>query len=368
MQSLSSFLRRWGGAAMLAGVLAALSVSVSVQASANGLPVGAVKLRVVGGLASVSQFTRLEEPFWTRELPRLSQGRFSADIVAFDRADIPGMQMLQLLQLGVVPFGTMLMSHVAAQYPQYAAPDLAGLNPDMASLRTTLGAFRPYLEKSLREQHGIEPLAIYIYPAQVLFCKQPIRGLADLRGQRVRVSSSSQGDFVLALGGVPVRTDFARIMESIRSDALDCAITGASSGNTLGLHTATSHLHTMPVTWGMAIFGANSAAWQALPPELQALLRTELPKLEARVWQEAQRETVMGLHCNRGAPSCVGAAPGRMALVPMSEQDERLRDEIFRTTVLPRWLQRCGAVCAPLWRDTIGAARGIALPAAAVVP
>lgn len=351
---------------MLAGVLAA--VSVSVQASANGLPVGAVKLRVVGGLANVSQFTQLEEPFWTQELARLSQGRFTADIVAFDRADIPGMQMLQLLQLGVVPFGTMLMGHVAAQYPQYAAPDLAGLNPDIASLRTTLGAFRPYLEKSLREQHGIEPLAIYIYPAQVLFCKKPLNGLADLTGRRIRVSSASQGDFVVALGGVPVRTDFGRLMAALNSGALDCAITGAASGNTIGLHTATSHLHTMSLTWGMAIFGANRAAWNALPPDLQALLRTELPRLEARVWQLAERETVMGVHCSQGAPTCAGGALGRMAVVPTSAQDERLRDEIFRATVLPRWLQRCGAVCAPLWRDTIGAARGIALPAAAAVP
>lgn len=339
-----------------------------LQPVSAALPVGSVKLRVVGGLANVSQFTRFEEPFWTRELPRLSQGRFSADIVAFDRADIPGMQMLQLLQLGVVPFGTMLMGHVAAQYPQYAAPDLAGLNPDIASLRTTLGAFRPYLEKSLREQHGIEPLAIYIYPAQVLFCKKPLRGLADLTGRHIRVSSASQGDFVVALGGVPVRTDFGRLMAALNSGALDCAITGAASGNTVGLHTATSHLHTMPVTWGMAIFGANRATWNALPPDLQALLRTELPRLEVRIWAEAERETVMGVLCNRGAPSCVGGALGQMAVVPMSVQDERLRDEIFRATVLPRWLQRCGAVCALLWRDTIGAARGIALPAAAVVP
>ena len=53
-----------------------------------------------------------------------------------------------------------------------------------------------------------------------------------------------------------------------------------------------------------------------------------------------------------------------MVVVPVSAQDERLRDEIFRSAVLPRWLQRCGAECAPLWRSTIGAARSIALPLA----
>ena len=59
--------------------------------------------------------------------------------------------MLRLLQFGAVPFGTALMSSFSAQYPEYTAPDLAGLNPDIATLRATLAAFRPYLEKALRD-------------------------------------------------------------------------------------------------------------------------------------------------------------------------------------------------------------------------
>jgi hypothetical protein len=35
--------------------------------------------------------------------------------------------------------------------PVMGAPDLAGLNPDMASLRRTIDAFRPFLARLLRE-------------------------------------------------------------------------------------------------------------------------------------------------------------------------------------------------------------------------
>ncbi len=340
------------------------SVPAAALTDAAAKSAATVKLRVVGGVGNVSQFTQLEAPFWTQELPRLSQGRLSAEIVAFDRAGIPGMQMLQLLQLGVVPFGTMLMSQVATQYPQYAAPDLAGLNPDMAHLRSSLSAFRPYLEKSLREEHGIETLAIYIYPAQVLFCKNAFTGLVDLARRRTRVSSSSQADFVSALGGLPVRIGFTQMAEALQMGTLDCAITGAASGNALGLQFLTNYLYTMPLNWGLAIFGANSAAWKALPPELKALLRSQLPRLEGRIWQSAERETAMGVICSSGAPACTDAKRGRMVVVPISAQDARLRDEIFRSTVLPRWLLRCNADCDVLWRNTIGPVRGIALPAA----
>jgi len=272
--------------------------------------------------------------------------------------------MLHLLQLGVVPFGTALMSSLSAQYLQYTAPDLAGLNPDVASLKTSVAAFRPYLEKTLRERHGIEVLAIYTYPAQVVFCKKPLHALGDLAGRRVRVSSVGQADFVGALGAVPVSTAFADMVVSLNNGNVECAITGSMSGNTVGLQAMTSHLYTMPVNWGLAIFGANRAAWEALPADLRTLLRQELPRLEASIWAESERETADGFACNSGASSCMLGRKGNMVLVPVSVQDEHRRLEIFTSAVLPRWLKRCGARCSEMWSQTIGRARNIALPTA----
>ncbi|MFZ1608448.1 TRAP transporter substrate-binding protein [Candidatus Aalborgicola defluviihabitans] len=344
--------------------LAALCCSLWVVAASAQTPLAPApyKLRVVGGLAGVSQFTRWEEPFWSRELLRLSGGRFSADIVPFDRAGVPGVEMLSLLQLGVVPFGTTLMSALSAQYPQYTAPDLAGLNPDIASLRQSLSVFRPYLEKALRDQHGVEMLAVYTYPAQVLFCKKPLASLADLAGRRIRVSSVGQADFIGALGAVPVNTAFGELVSNLQSGNVECAITGTMSGNSLGLPAMTNYVYAMPLTWGLAVFGANRAAWEALPPELRALLRKELPKLEASIWEEAARDTAEGFACNSGASDCKVGQKGRMVVVPVSAQDERRRQEVFKTTVLPRWLKRCGGRCDDIWNQTIGLARHIATP------
>ena len=65
----------------------------------------------------------------------------------------------------------------------------AVLNPtDLASLRRNVDAYRPQLARLLRERHGVELLALYIYPAQVLFCRQPFRDLGDLSGRRVRTA------------------------------------------------------------------------------------------------------------------------------------------------------------------------------------
>ncbi|WP_413889504.1 hypothetical protein [Candidatus Aalborgicola defluviihabitans] len=123
----------------------------------------------------------------------------------------------------------------------------------------------------------------------------------------------------------------------------------------------TNYVYAMPLTRGPAVFGANRAAREALPPELRALLRKELPKLEASIWEEAARDTAEGFACNSGASDCKVGQKGRMVVVPVLAQDER-RQKSSKPRFCPRWLKRCGGRCDDIWNQTIGLARHIATP------
>jgi TRAP-type C4-dicarboxylate transport system substrate-binding protein len=317
------------------------------------------RLRIVGGLGQLNQYTLHERPFWTDALPRLTQGRARAEIVPFDEAGLRGSEMLQLMQVGAIGFGTALLPLVAAQDPALGAPDLAGLNPDMAALRRHFAAFRPHLERRLRERWGIEPLAVYVYPAQVTFCARPFASLADLAGRRIRSSNAAQSDLIEALGAVPVQTSFADIVPSLRRGDIECAITGTMSGNTIGLHEVTTHVHTISANWGLAVFAANAATWNALSPALRDTLRAELPKLETAIWRDAERETGEGLACNSGAASCQSGRKGRMVIVPETPADTKRWRDIFVNTVLPRWVRRCGTSCADVWNEALAPVTGV---------
>ena len=317
------------------------------------------RLRIFGGLAKLNQYTRHEQPFWRDALPRLSGGRARAEIVAYDEAGLRGGEMLRLIQVGAVPMGTALLPLVAAQDPTLGAPDLAGLNPDIGALRRHIAAFRPYLERRLRERWGIEAFAVYVYPAQVTFCTRPFSGLADLAGRRIRSSNTAQSDLIEALGATPVQTAFGEIVPKLRNGDIECAITGTMSGNTIGLHEVTTHVHTMAANWGLAVFGANAAVWASLSPELRDVLRRELPRLERAIWDDAEHETGEGLDCNRGASACVDGRKGHMTVVPETTDDARRWREIFVSTVLPRWVRRCGVACAEVWNETLAPVTGI---------
>ena len=126
-------IRRLVRSAFNVGILvAALAATPSRAADAP------IRLEVVGGLAAVSQYTKFEAPFWTRDVSQLTQGRVQAEIHPFDQSGLPAEEMLQLMRLGVVPFGTALLNAVSGDEPELNAVDLPLLNPDMASLRNTV--------------------------------------------------------------------------------------------------------------------------------------------------------------------------------------------------------------------------------------
>jgi TRAP-type C4-dicarboxylate transport system substrate-binding protein len=341
-------------------VLAMASPQAAPAAAAlEAAAIPATRLRIVGGLGSLNQYTRLEEPFWRFALPALTAGRVQADIAPYDRAGIRGQDMLRLLQQGVVSFGTAPLNLAGAEDALLVAADLPGLNPDIATLHRSVAAFRPTLAAQLRERHGLELLAVYAYPAQVVFCKQPFATLADLRGRRVRVAGTALADVAESLGAVPVLMPLAETVPQMRAGMLDCAITGAMSGNTLGLHEITSHPHPLALSWGLSLFAANGAAWSALSPDLRRLLKQRLPQLERDIWAAADRETTEGAACNIGAPACQTGRAGQMRPVPPHSADRARLHELLGQTTLPRWLARCGAGCAEVWNSTLAGPAGI---------
>jgi TRAP-type C4-dicarboxylate transport system substrate-binding protein len=267
--------------------------------------------------------------------------------------------MLSLMRLGVVSFGTALLAVVSTEEPEFNAIDLPAVNPDIAALRRSVAAFRGHLTETLRDRYDVELLGVYVYPAQVVFCRRPFSRLADLSGRRIRTSSVGQSEMFAALGATPVVIPFAEIVSAIRSGVVECAVTGTLSGNDIGLHEVTTHVHSMAITWGLSIFGANLGTWNALPEWARDTIRTEVAKLEADIWDAADRETGEGLACNAGQPSCRNGRRGNMVIVPVSETDEQRRRQLLTDSILPGWVRRCGTECVDAWNKTLAPVLGI---------
>ena len=330
--------------------------SAGSQAAAQS---GAIEIDVIGGLAGVSQYDRFEEPFWSVTVPVITGGRVRAHIVPSERSGVRGQDVLQLLRLGVVSFGNVLLALAASEEPELNGIDLPLLNPDIGTLRQTVEMWRPRLTALLEERYGVKLLAIYTYPAQVMFCREAFSGLSDLAGRRVRTSSVGQSELVAALGGVPVVIPFSEIVPAMRRGVVQCAITGSKSGNSIGLHEVSTHVSRLGISWGVSIFAANLAYWEALPEEVRQQLVSGIERLQKDIWAASDQETREGFNCNAGLAACVGGRPGNMTIVDENAQDSVRRIRLLTDTVVRNWVKRCGTECERSWNTLMLAATGI---------
>jgi TRAP-type C4-dicarboxylate transport system substrate-binding protein len=316
-------------------------------------------LKVVGGWHFLSQYKDFEEPFWRRRIPQTSHGRVTAEISAFDELGLKGTEIIRLMSLGLIDFGTSVLAYGAEADIEGEGVDLAGLSPTADIARIVSAAYLPVLDRFFQKRHKIKILALYPYPAQVVYCRDELKGLADLKGRKVRVGTRPIAEFVEALGGIAVNIPFGDVYAKMKQGAADCLVTGTLPGNAAKLYEVTSYIYPLSLGWSTAMQGVSLAAWNRLNPKVQDFLVTQIAELNRDIWGRTELETRDGLACNTSEGECRFGTEAHMQRVAVSEADHTLLQRVLRDVVLKRWAQRCGAECTAEWNSTVGAAVGL---------
>jgi TRAP-type C4-dicarboxylate transport system substrate-binding protein len=315
-----------------------------------------VTARVLGGWNFLVQYTEHEQPFWTTQVGPLTQGQVEASITSISTLGLRGSEVIRLLKLGEYDFGNTVLAYGSTADAIMEGPDLAGLNTDIATAKKTTQAFLPVLNEHFKTKHGIRVLGLWPYPVQIVFCKTPIKSIAELKGRQVRVGTRPIAELIEALGGVAVNIPFGDAYERIKSGSLDCAVTGSLPGNHAKLHEITQYLYPLPLGWSMAMYAVNEDYWSRLPPATRQNLEQGLQKLLNDLWDTAERDSSEGIRCNTGQVPCTRGTSGKMQEVMVSEKDRLLIKNLLQQVIFPRWADRCGSECAQAWQKTIGKA------------
>ncbi len=337
----------------------AVAVAAMLPAAVPAQTLPKTHLRVVGSISNLPQYKDYEVPFWTKTVPERSGGAITTEIKGFNEMGLKGPEVLRLMGQGVVEIGATVISYLAADDPANEMVDLAGLLPDVATARRVTEATRPVYVKLYREKFNVELLGFGTYPAQVLFCNGEIKGLADIKGKKVRVAGRSLSELVEALGGTPVTMAFGEVVPALQNKTVDCAITGSLSGNLAKWHEVTTHLLALPLSWNQIVYAVNGKAWAGYKPEVRAFLSKEIQGLEKSVWDAAETFTVQGYECNAGTDKCTMGQKGRMKVVQPSAADRELLRKTIVEVTLPKWAARCSAACVADFNATVGKETGV---------
>lgn len=341
-----------------AAVLMALGIAFSGAAIAQTK----MKLQVVGNIGITTQYKELEEPFWLQKIPAATDGRITASIKPWNEMGLKGPEVFRMLSQGVFDVGTTQLGFAAGDNAINDATDLAGVSPDIETFTKVTQAFRPYLARYYEQQMKIKTLGMLSFQAQVLFCRDEIKSLTDLKGRKVRTSGASQADFVGYFGGSGVPMAFGEVQQSLQSGVIDCAITGTLGGYKAKWYEGAKYLYAMPINFGSMMSGMNLNTWRKLDAGTQKTLQAEYAKLEKAVYEQNVRENDIGIACNTGGQCSAGPAANMMLAKP-SPADFELRKKALLEQVLPRWAARCGATCVKDWNETVGKIIGLHAPA-----
>ncbi len=337
----------------LAIVAPIAALALGLTGPAHGQAAPKVHLQVVGNLGITTQSKELEQPFWTKDIPAASGGSITASIKPWNEMGLKGPEVFKMLSQGVFDVGTAQLGHVAGDSPINDATDLAGVSDTLDTFQKVQQSFRPTLEKYYESQLKSKVLGLWSYQAQVLYCRDPIKGLADLKGRKVRTSGASQSDFISYFGGAGINMAFGEVQQALQNGVVDCAITGTLGGYKAKWFEGTKFLYPLPINWGAGLSAINLNSWKKLSADQQKVLLSEYARLEKAIYDQNRREHEIGVACNTAGP-CPEGPPGKMTLEPILPGDAELRKKALLEQVLPRWASRCGADCVKTWNDTVG--------------
>ena len=333
------------------GVAGAIALG-GAAAIAQDLPKQSFK--VVGTWSNLTNWQANEQPFWAKTLPEASKGQITASIQSVSELGLKGTEIVRLVKLGLFDFAHGLPIYIAED-ASVEGIDIAGVAKTFDMARKTVDAYAPILNATFEKKYGAKVLNYYTWPSQMFYCNSAIKGLADIKGKKVRVQGTSQGDLVEALGATGVTIPFAEVVPALQRGTVDCGITGTMPAYKAGWHEVTTHVLTLPLGFTAGFFVVSLNTWNGLDDKTKAFMEAQSKTWTDRAWKVIIDENEMGLVCTTGqGGECSVGKPGKMVNVKPTSADVALLDSAVAETVLPRWAKRCGAACVATWNDSVG--------------
>ncbi len=344
-------------------IACAALTAASLAGAAQAGDIAAREFKVVGTWGNLSSWQNVEQPFWEGSLPEATGGKLTASAIPITEAGLKGTEVMRLLNLGVFEIAHGLGSYVASEDPAIEGADLSSIAPDFATMRDIVKAYRPVMDKTFRDTYGATIVSLHPWPASMIYCRDAISSIEDLKGRKVRVHSATLGDFVEGAGGVTVTLPFAEVVPALEKGVADCAVTDPVSAYKAKWGEVINHVFALPLGYSITFTAVNAKLWDGLDEDTRSAMQAAFSKMEDDGWKIAEAEQNMGVGCLTGTvDKCAFGDAGDATLTLPSDADNAAKQAILDEYVLKRWSGRCGADCVGAWNETAGKAAGLMAP------
>lgn len=202
-------------APLIAGALATVGLSAVASAQMN--------LRMSSQWTENTIGSQVDK-WWAQEIEKRTGGKVKIKIF-FEGALGKASENLTLIREGAIDLTAMSASYFPADLPLHTAPNSIPMAmaevPQATKLIQRLLTEVPALDEEAKK-NGMKALFFHHLNPYILVCKPEIKGIADMKGKKLRTWGADMPRMAQAAGAVPVTLGLPELYESLSRGTVDC--------------------------------------------------------------------------------------------------------------------------------------------------
>jgi TRAP-type C4-dicarboxylate transport system substrate-binding protein len=192
--------------------------------------------------------------------------------------------MLRAVSTGQVNIAEFLLGQFANEDPVFAADNVPFVAPGYDAAMQFYKAQKPVLEKKLQGR-GLHLLYAVAWPGQGLYTKDPIKSVADLKGQKMRTYSPLTSRLAELLGCTSVQVQVSEVPQMFATGGMQAMVTSSATGTATKAWEFVKN-YTKTNAWNPKnVVVVNQRAFSRLPKQQQDALLKAAAAAEPRGWE-----------------------------------------------------------------------------------
>ncbi|HEY8357102.1 MAG TPA: TRAP transporter substrate-binding protein [Ramlibacter sp.] len=269
----------------------------AAAAAVVGVPMGTVRAQTVLKLATAlppgsSVYKSFE--WWVKAVNDAGQGEVQLQPMHGYAYASPA-NVYERTVNGVADVGFVLLAATGKPFPRTSVSQLPGTGDDGEAISVAL--WRLYAKGLLADEFNeVKLINIQATPVNGLLAKEPVRKMADLRGQKVRVIDKITGDAMAALGGTPLSVPYSEAYQAISRGVMTASIANPYAVSAFKLGEVAKHF-TDSVSFGTAplVTLMNKQSYERLSPRGRAVIDRFSGEESSRTAGRAHIENAAGM-------------------------------------------------------------------------
>ncbi|RQW62640.1 C4-dicarboxylate TRAP transporter substrate-binding protein [Vibrio viridaestus] len=125
------------------------------------------------------------------------------------------------------------------------------------------------------KKSGVVYLGAYTTPPYVLFCREPVKTLDEIKGKRIRAAGSTVSQWLEKVGAIPVNVASSEMYTGLDRGSLDCATNAANDLIDRSLWEVAKYTTMLPtgMYWSGPHWGVNPSFWKGLSDDQRMVFK-----------------------------------------------------------------------------------------------